>query len=81
MLKELRVRGLAVPDSCAVIGIDGLRIGVFVEPELTALRLDFAAFAQPAFDEVVQMSAAAVSTPLPQARKRIAHRLVVRESG
>ncbi|MET9618814.1 hypothetical protein [Kitasatospora indigofera] len=70
-----------MPDSCAVMGIDGLKIGVFVEPELTTLRLDFAAFAQMAFDEVVQMSEAATTTLLPQIRKRISHELVVRESG
>jgi hypothetical protein len=31
VLKELRIRGVSVPDKCAVVGIDGLKIGVFVE--------------------------------------------------
>ncbi|MFJ5774696.1 LacI family DNA-binding transcriptional regulator [Streptomyces sp. NPDC093094] len=80
ILKELKVHGVSVPDTCAVVGIDGLRIGVYVEPELTTLRLDFAAFAQLAFDCVVQMTNAPVSKPLPQIRKHAAHQLVVRQS-
>jgi DNA-binding LacI/PurR family transcriptional regulator len=80
VLKELRVRGIGVPDACAVVGIDGLKIGVFVEPELTTLRLDFAAFAQMAFDCVVQMYHAPASGPLPQIRRYAAHELVIRES-
>jgi DNA-binding LacI/PurR family transcriptional regulator len=81
VLKELRVRGLSVPETCCVIGIDGLKIGLFVDPELTTLRLDFAAFAQLAFDEAVQLSTTNVSSPLPQSRKRVFHELVVRQSG
>ncbi|MET9735943.1 LacI family DNA-binding transcriptional regulator [Streptomyces sp. NPDC006458] len=80
VLKELRDRGVSVPETCAVVGIDGLKIGVFVEPELTTLRLDFAAFAQMAFDSVVQMSNAPASGPLLQIRKYAAHELVVRKS-
>ncbi|MFZ3550444.1 substrate-binding domain-containing protein [Streptomyces sp. 4.24] len=79
-LKELRVRGVAVPQSCAVVGIDGLKIGVFVEPELTTLRLDFTAFAHMAFDEVVRLCADAAHGVLPQVRKHVSHELVLRES-
>ncbi|GHE26296.1 LacI family transcriptional regulator [Kitasatospora indigofera] len=81
VLKELRVRDLAVPEACAVVGIDGLKIGVFVEPELTTLRLDFAAFAQLAFDEVVNMCATAPGAPQPPIRRHVSHELVVRQSG
>ncbi|MEV4937401.1 LacI family DNA-binding transcriptional regulator [Streptomyces zaomyceticus] len=81
VMKELRTRGLSVPDSCGVIGIDGLGIGLYVEPELTTLQLDFAAFAQMAFDEAVRMHAAGLDTPLIQVRKRVSHELVVRQSG
>ncbi|MFC7616174.1 LacI family DNA-binding transcriptional regulator [Actinokineospora soli] len=80
VLKELRVRGVPVPDECAVVGIDGLRFGVFVEPELTTLRLDFAEFANHAFAEILRMSAASADTPLPHVRKKVFHELVVRQS-
>ncbi|MEV4937420.1 LacI family DNA-binding transcriptional regulator [Streptomyces zaomyceticus] len=79
-LKELKVRGVSVPDTCAVVGIDGLKIGAFVEPELTTLRLDFAAFVQMAFDSVTQMYNAPADGPLPQIRKYAAHELVIRKS-
>nr|WP_308340828.1 LacI family DNA-binding transcriptional regulator [Streptomyces sp. MSC1_001] len=79
-LKELKARGIQVPEACAVVGIDGLKIGVFVAPELTTLRLDFAAFAQMAFDEMIRMYDAPTKQALPQMRKHISHDLVVRES-
>ncbi len=78
VLKELRVRGVTVPESCAVVGVDGLKIGVFVEPELTTLQLDFTAVARLAFDEVLKMHAA--DAPLTQTRIRVCHELVVRQS-
>ncbi len=80
VLKELRVRRVAVPEACAVVGIDGLQFGVFVEPELTTLRLDFARIARTAFDAVLQMSQADASTPLPRPRTAVSHELIVRRS-
>jgi LacI family transcriptional regulator len=39
-LRALQVRGLQIPDDCAVVGFDGIPLGELVTPSLTSVRLD-----------------------------------------
>jgi Transcriptional regulators len=77
LLKGLARAGIVVPDSFAVVGIDGLDIGSLVTPELTTVALDKTAVARAALElvDVVLRD----STAEPPTRS-IAHTLVVRAS-
>jgi len=40
-MDELRMRGITVPDECALVGFDGIRAGIHTSPPLTSIEPDF----------------------------------------
>lgn len=78
VLKGLRRAGIGVPDQMRVAGIDGLSLGTAVSPELTTLALDLDQVAAHAVDLAIEIFDGG-SAP-PPANRRVAHRLLLRES-
>jgi DNA-binding LacI/PurR family transcriptional regulator len=56
LLKQFQLAGVAVPEQCAIVGIDGLAIGTLVTPELTSLSLDVSEVASHAVEMVLDMA-------------------------
>ena len=79
-LKALRLHGRDVPGDVRVIGIDGLAAGTYVTPQLTSLALDMTEVAAAAVDIALGRLDGSVPDGSRQARRRVRHRLVVRES-
>jgi LacI family transcriptional regulator len=78
-LKGFARAGAAVPDDIAVVGTDGLDIGILVTPELTSLSIDKTALAQHAI-ELLDNVLSGRSPAGSRERRRIGLTLVVRES-
>jgi LacI family transcriptional regulator len=80
LLKQFQLAGFAVPDDCAIVGIDGLAIGTLVTPELTTLSLDVSEVA----DRAVEMILGMVETREPMnghdMRRTVSNSLVLRGS-
>ncbi len=80
LLKQFQLAGLAVPQDCAIVGIDGLAIGTLVTPELTTLSLDVSEVA----DSAVEMILAMVERRHPMSehdmRRTVSNSLVLRGS-
>jgi DNA-binding LacI/PurR family transcriptional regulator len=80
LLKRFQLAGLAVPQDCAIVGIDGLAIGTLVTPELTTLSLDVSEVADSAVDMILAM----VESPHPMSeddmRRTVSNSLVLRGS-
>lgn len=80
VLRALRERGRRVPEDVRVAGIDGLSIGDLVEPRLTTLELDMAQVGRLATELVLGMRAGALPLTGPSARRKVRHRLLLRDS-
>ena len=80
-LKALRARGREVPVDVRVIGIDGLAAGTYVTPQLTSLAVDMTEVAAMAVDIALGRLDGTVPSGSRRARRKIRHRLLVRESG
>lgn len=79
-LKALRQHHRDVPDDVRVIGIDGLVAGTYVTPQLTTLALDMTEVATHAVDVALGTLDGSIAPGSRAARRRVRHRLVVRES-
>lgn len=80
VLGTLRDRGRRVPDDVKVVGIDGLSIGELVTPRLTTLALDMAEVGRIATELVLGMRAGDLPLSGPAVRRKVRHRLLVRDS-
>lgn len=79
-LKTLRRAGIDVPGQIKVAGFDGLGLGTYLSPELTTLALDVQGVAAAAVGLALGMATGELPRTGPEARRRVAYRLVVRES-
>jgi len=79
-LKALAASGRSVPQDCAVIGMDGIPLGVLVTPELTTLSLDLRDVGRAAVDRLAGLLTGAVVPGSAEARLSLRHELVVRAS-
>jgi len=52
-MNAIKRRGLSVPDDISVAGYDGFRIGEYLEPQLTTVRLDTAAMGRLAAEKLI----------------------------
>ena len=77
-MKELSSRGINVPDNVAVVGIDGLALGVVVTPELTTLQFDFAAMAELTVDLVTEIAGGRRQTHGVEVHRDISPVLLIR---
>ena len=80
-LKALRTCGREVPADVRVIGIDGLAAGSYVTPQLTSLAVDMTDVATLAVDIALGRLDGTVPPGSRRARRKVRHRLLVRESG
>lgn len=81
VLQSCRRHGIDVPGDVRVIGVDGLSIGTYVTPQLTTLALDMAEVARHAVELAVGMQGGELPWTGPEVHRRVAYRLVLRESG
>jgi LacI family transcriptional regulator len=79
MLKGLARANVRVPQDVAVVGIDGLDIGMLVTPELTSIAIDKGALADAAL-ELVTALLGGVTPPDARLRRSAPLTLVLRES-
>ena len=79
-LKALAATGRSVPGDCAVIGMDGIPLGVLVTPELTTLSLDLRDVGRAAVDLLAGLLTGAITAGSPDARLMLRHELVIRGS-
>ena len=80
VLKALRQHHRDVPHDVRVIGMDGLAADTYVTPQLTSLALDMTEVAAVAVDIALGRLDGSITAGSRAARRRIRHRLVVRES-
>lgn len=80
VLQSCRRHGVDVPADVRVVGMDGLSIGTYVTPQLTTLALDMGEVARHAVELAVGMRLGQLPWSGPEVHRRVAHRLVVRES-
>ncbi|MGX9901363.1 substrate-binding domain-containing protein [Arthrobacter sp. SA17] len=80
VIKELQHENLKVPEDVAVLGIDGLPIGLIVTPELTTLQLDLRDVGNEAVNMVVNMAAGKLPLRGEGVHRRVQHVLVERHS-
>lgn len=80
VLGALRDRGRRVPAEVTVVGIDGLSIGELAVPRLTTLALDMAEVGRLATELVLGMRAGEIPLSGPAARRKVRHRLLLRDS-
>ncbi len=80
VLGALRDRGRRVPDDVRVAGIDGLSIGELVAPRLTTLALDMAEVGRLATDLILGMRAGELPLSGSEVRRKVRHRLLLRDS-
>ena len=79
-LKALAAHGRSVPGDCAVIGMDGIPLGVLVTPELTTLSLDLREVGRAAVDLLAGLLSGVILPESAAARRVLRHELVIRES-
>ncbi|HYI56339.1 MAG TPA: LacI family DNA-binding transcriptional regulator [Microlunatus sp.] len=80
VIGALRDRGRRVPGDVRVVGIDGLSIGELVAPRLTTLALDMAEVGRLATDLVLGMRAGELPLSGSEVRRKVRHRLLLRDS-
>ena len=80
-LKALRSCGREVPGDVRVIGIDGLTAGSYVTPQLTSLVVDMTEVAALAVDIALGSLDGTIPPGSRRTRRKVRHRLLVRESG
>jgi DNA-binding LacI/PurR family transcriptional regulator len=74
-LKELAMRGIAVPDQVGVVGFDGVRAGAWSTPPLTTVESDFEVAGSLLVDRLLGVIAGETTTA-----RRVPVRMVVRGS-
>jgi DNA-binding LacI/PurR family transcriptional regulator len=79
-MKGLHDAGRAVPEDCAVIGMDGIPLGELLTPELTTLALDLRAVGRSAVDLVDNLLSGAIKASSDEASLILKHQLVLRQS-
>ena len=79
-MKGLHDAGRAVPEDCAVIGMDGIPLGELLTPELTTLALDLRAVGRSAVDLVENLLSGAIKASSDEASLILKHQLVLRQS-
>ncbi|HEY8702978.1 MAG TPA: LacI family DNA-binding transcriptional regulator [Arthrobacter sp.] len=79
-LKALAANGRAVPNDCAVIGMDGIPLGELVTPELTTLSLNLREVGRAAVDLLDGLLSGSVVPGSPEADLRLRHDLILRQS-
>ena len=57
LIQRLKSRGLQVPDDIAVVGYDNLDLAIVIDPALTTVDQNHAAYAQAALDLAMKMNA------------------------
>lgn len=79
IIQKLKEYGLRVPEDVSVIGHDNLDIGTVIEPQLTTIDPDHAAYAQAAMALLLRIAA---GEPVPKAQRTVTvpSRLLVRGS-
>jgi len=80
LLKQFQLAGFAVPDDCAIVGIDGLAIGTLVTPELTTLSLDVSEVADRAVEMILDMVEGRHPMSGHDMRRTVSNSLVLRGS-
>jgi DNA-binding LacI/PurR family transcriptional regulator len=80
VLGALRDRGRRVPEDVRVAGIDGLSIGELVAPRLSTLALDMAEVGRLATELVLGMRAGELPLSGTEVRRKVRHRLLLRDS-
>ena len=80
LLKQFQLAGIAVPERCAIVGIDGLAIGTLVTPELTTLSLDVSEVADRALEMILEMVESGHPTRGEDMRRVVSNSLVLRGS-
>lgn len=80
VMKAVQRAGLAVPSRCAVLGIDGLAMGVVSTPELSSLDLDIAAVGRIAVELATAMQTGDLPPSGPEVHRVVSHTLLLRES-
>lgn len=80
VLGALRDRERRVPAEVRVVGVDGLSIGELVMPRLTTLALDMAEVGRLAVELVLGIRAGETPASGPAARRKVRHRLLLRDS-
>ncbi|HTC71225.1 MAG TPA: LacI family DNA-binding transcriptional regulator [Acidothermaceae bacterium] len=81
LLKQFQIAGIAVPEKCAIVGIDGLAIGTLVTPELTTLSLDVSEVADRAVEMILDMVERGHLMRADDLRSVVSNTLVLRGSG
>lgn len=80
LIKAAQHAGLQVPEQCAVLGMDGLGMGVYSTPELSSLDLDIAQVGRIGVELATQMYSGALPPSGPEVHRLVHHSLLVRES-
>jgi DNA-binding LacI/PurR family transcriptional regulator len=80
VMKAAARAGLDVPGRCAVLGIDGLAMGVVSTPELSSLDLDIAALGRIAVELATGMQTGELPPTGPDVHRVVTHTLLLRES-
>ncbi len=80
LLKQFQLAGFAVPQDCAIVGIDGLAIGTLVTPELTTLSLDVSEVAHRAVEMILNMVKSGHPMSGHDMRRTVSNSLVLRGS-
>ena len=79
-LKALAAHGCSVPGDCAVMGMDGIPLGVLMSPELTTLSLDLRDVGRAAVELLAGLLTGTILPGSAAARTMLRHELVIRES-
>ena len=80
VMKAVQKAGRAIPSECAVLGIDGLAMGVVSTPELSSLDLDVTAVGRIAVELATGMQTGALPSTGPAVHRVMSHTLLLRES-
>lgn len=80
VLKALSDAGRMVPEDCAVIGMDGIPLGVLLTPQLTTMALDLREVGRAAVELLDGLLTGTVSPGSEASRLTLKHRLVLRET-
>lgn len=80
VLKALSEAGRKVPEDCAVIGMDGIPLGVLLTPQLSTMALDLREVGRAAVELLDGLLSGSVSPGSEAAHLTLKHQLVLRET-
>ncbi|MDV8150145.1 LacI family DNA-binding transcriptional regulator [Arthrobacter sp. B10-11] len=80
VLKALSAAGRTVPGDCAVIGMDGIPLGVLVTPQLSTMALDLREVGRAAVELLDGLLSGSVIPGSEASRLTLRHRLIHRET-